>query len=73
MGRETSRLSLDSIRLVPHTFPARAAGEDEYYERTADKPKLLYSDLVTLRYQPRPRGSSGSRPLTNASNSRLPR
>jgi hypothetical protein len=44
MGRETSRLSLDSIRLVPHPFPARAAGEDEYYERTADKFKLFQSD-----------------------------
>jgi hypothetical protein len=41
-GRKTSRLSLGSIRLPP--FPARAAGEEEHYERTADKFKLFDSD-----------------------------
>ena len=47
----------------PPPFPARATGEDEHYDRAI---------AVILRYQPRPRGSSGSRPMANAGNSLLP-
>jgi hypothetical protein len=46
----------------PH-FPARATSEVEHYDRAI---------AVILRYQPRPRGSSGSRPTANAGNSLLP-